>query len=189
MNRKISGAAYRIAFDEIRLRFFLLRQRSVGVFDAETNDKVASLNDIANANQIYISQKNNIIVVKSTVGEFAFYSADTLTLLGKVKLRRCHNTDQDFYYDEDENIVCGTYYWGNEDFIYIVSPQTLTYSVIPFRALKGRTREGDIPVIRLGLHKYRKGSFYLICNFYDVGEKPRIYECFYGRYEIGRAHV
>lgn len=55
MNKKISGSAFRIAFDEVNSRFFLLSERSVRVFDSNTNNKITTLKDIANPNQVFVS--------------------------------------------------------------------------------------------------------------------------------------
>lgn len=183
MNRKISGGAYRIAFDEIRLRFFLLSRRSVRVFDAETNKLITKLQDIANPNQIYISQKNNLIAVKSTVGQFAFYTAEDFSSLGKIKMKGSPNTDADFYYDEEENLLYGIANKNLNQHLYCVSPQTSEYFTVPLYGMSREAQEGEKPHTRYVLHKHSDGGFYLIRNFYDIGSSRRTYESSYGRYE------
>lgn len=182
MNRKISGGAYRIAFDEIRLRFFLLSQRSVRVFDAETNKLITKLQDISNPNQIYISQKNNMIAVKSTVGQFSFYTVEDFSFLGKIKMKGSPNTDADFYYDEEENLLYGIVNKNLNQHVYCVSPKTLDYFTLPLYGMNREAQEGEKPYTRYAFHKHSDGSFYLIRNFYAVGSSQRIYESSYGRY-------
>ena len=186
MNRKISGSAYNITFDEVNSRFFLLSERSVRVFDIETLERIAKLSDIANPNQIFISHKNGFIAVKSTVGQLAFYSVNDLSFLGKVRLKGCSNTDPDFCYDEEENVIYGianSVKRGIDYFIYRVSPETLTYSTIPLYPMKCEVKEGEKPYTLYHFHKYSQGSYYLIRNFYDIGGSRRTYESCYGRYE------
>ncbi|MCH5153778.1 MAG: hypothetical protein J1F71_01060 [Clostridiales bacterium] len=186
MNRKISGCSYNITFDEVNSRFFLLSARSVRVFDIETLGSIAKLSDIANPNQIFISHKNGIIAVKSTVGQFAFYSVKDFTFLGKMRLKGSPSTDPKFYYDEEENVIYGRATKetknGIEFFIYRVYPETLTYTTIPLPQMEREANEGEKPYTYYHFHKYSKGSYYLIRNFYDVKNR-RIYECSYGRYK------
>ncbi len=182
MNRKISGGAYDIAFDKENNRFFLTSARTVRVFDCENNEKQATLKEVSNANQIYISPKHNLIVVKSTVGQFAFYNADDLSLIWKTKLRVVTNTDPDFVFEEDEKVVCGIGINGLNEFIYRIYPETRRISVIPLEKADGGS-ETDKPVTRYLLCGYEKGNFRRIRNFYDVGKVSRIYECFDGVYE------
>lgn len=183
MNRKFSGVAVRIAFDEARSRFFLLNQRSVRAFDAETNKTIATLKDIANPNQIYISQKNNLIAVKSTVGQFAFYAVNDFSFLGKIKMKGAPNTDADFYYDEEENFLYGILDKNFNQHVYCVSPQTLEYFTFPLYGMNRDAQKGEKPHTRYALHRYSNGAFYLIRNFYDVGPSRRTYESSYGKYE------
>jgi hypothetical protein len=184
MNKKISGKAFGIAFDEVNSRYFLLSERSVRVFDWETNAKITSLKDIANPNQIFISYANNMIVVKSTVGAFAFYSLNDLTLLGKVRWKGNVNTDARFCCDEKEKKLFGICYKGLKQVFYSLSLETMQTTFVPLIELKCETTAGDKPITRYELHKVESGSFYLLRDFYDVGKESKIYECSYGRYEV-----
>ena len=70
MNDKINVRAYEIVIDEPSLRFFLIGG-SVWVYDLKTNEKIARLNDISYPTYVYVSHKNNIVLVQSTDGRFA----------------------------------------------------------------------------------------------------------------------
>ena len=184
MHKKISGAAYDIAFDETNGRFFLLSERSVRVFHVHNHQKIATLQDIANPNQIIISPKNGMIAVKSTTGAFAFYSLDSLKLLGCIRLSGDNSTDSAFYYDEEENALYGITHKGLTQWLYRVFPEKLSCSEIPLPKAPIEPFDGEKPVTRYTLHKYTRGEFYLLCDVYDVGCSRRIYECSYGRYAL-----
>ena len=69
MNDKINVRAYEIVIDEPSLRFFLIGG-SVWVYDLKTNEKIARLNDISYPTYVYVSHKNNIVLVQSTDGRY-----------------------------------------------------------------------------------------------------------------------
>lgn len=144
MNKKISGCAYRIVFDELNLRFFLLSSRSMRVFDWETNTKITSFKDIDNSNQIVISHKNGVIIVKTTEGQFAFYSVKELSFLGKINVGV--SSDSDFYYDEDENIFCGIVHKSLKEYLCCVFPQTMRYFQIPLAEMECEVTQNNKPI-------------------------------------------
>ncbi|MBO5481355.1 MAG: hypothetical protein J6A63_09225 [Clostridia bacterium] len=187
MHKKIPSAAYEIAFDKVRSRFFLVGRGNVRVFDVNTNEKIAVLRGIPNPSQVFVSQKNGIIAVKSTEARFAFYGIDTFELLGLLKIRGAANTDPDFYYDEDENMLYGlTYYKTLDEYLYQVSPATLNYSTVPLKSVEMKVGEGEKPYTRYRLHKHENGGAYLIRSCYNL-KRPYnkgVYESCYGRYEL-----
>lgn len=190
MNEKISEKAHEIVIDELFSRFFILGG-SVWVYDLKTNEKIARLNDISYPTCVCVSRKNNMVFVQSTDGRFAFYTADSLTFLGKLKIRGCQNTDEDFYYDEEENIVYGIFICSRGDGgvgygLAELYPDKLQYSTIylPQLDLEREKQDGEKPYTRYAFHKHAKGGYYIIRNWYNVGAgAARIYENCYGRFE------
>ncbi len=193
MNYIINGRAYEIVIDELFSRFFIIGG-SVWVYDLKTNEKIARLNDISYPTYVYVSHKNNLVLVQSTDGRFAFYTADTLSFLGKLKIRGCHNTDEDFYYGEEENAAYGIYTCGRSDggvgygFAEIY-PDKLQYSAIPLPQLKfDREKKSDkAPYTRYCFVRHAKDGYYIIRNCCAWGASkgglPTFYDCCYGRFE------
>lgn len=161
----------------------------INIFDVLTNNKIATLKSLANANQVFISSKNGVIAVKSTVGDFWFFLQDTFEFIGKLKLKKTGNTDDDFFYDEESNKIYGIRSDWNTlctETLYIISVDTLQHELISLPQLQpGKSlKEGEKPLTRYCLHKCSKNGVYLICNCYNVGSgEQQIYESFYGRYE------
>ncbi len=193
MNDKINGCAYEIVIDESSSRFFIIGG-SVWVYDLKTNEKIARLNDISYPTYVSVSHKNNIVLVQSTDGRFAFYTADTLVFLGKLKIRGSHNTDEDFYYDEEENAVYGIYICGRGDGgvgygLAEIYPDKLQYSAVPLPQSKtGREKQGGkAPYTRYCFVRHAKDGYYLIRNRYawdaSTDGLPTFYDCCYGRFE------
>ncbi len=192
MNYKINGSAYEIVIDEPASRFFIIGG-SVWVYDVNTNKKIARLNDIGYPTYVYVSHKNNVVLVQSTDGRFAFYAANSLAFLGKLKIRGSQNTDEDFYYDETENTVYGIYICGRSDGgvgygLAEIYPNKLQYSAIDLPQLEPERekQQNEKPYTRYVFHKHTKDGYYMIRNFNNVGTaatgSPRIYESCYGRF-------
>lgn len=190
MKYKINGTACRIVFDEPASRFFIIGG-SVWVYDLKTNEKIARLNDISYPTYVYVSHKNNIVLVQSTDGRFAFYTADTLSFLGKLKIRGCHNTDEAFYYDEEENAAYGVYTHGRGEGgvgygLAEIYPDKVQYSAIylPQLNLDRETQRGEKPYTTYEFHRHTQDGYYILRRFYNVGEaadsSSGIYECCYG---------
>ena len=191
MDYKINGRAYEIVIDEPSSRFFILGG-SVWVYDLKTNEKIARLNDISYPTYVYVSHENNVALVQSTDGRFAFYTADSLTFLGKLKIRGCHNTDEDFYYDEEENTAYGIYTCGRGDVgvgygLAEIYPDKLQYSAIPLPQSEPDCEQGgEAPYTRYCFHRHAKDGYYIIRNRrYHRGAdvSPSIYDCCYGRFK------
>ena len=184
MKIKIPNGAFRIAFDDVYFRFFLLSARSVHILDQNANDELKTL-EIDNPNQIFLSKKNDIIAVKSTTGGFFFYSAKELSFLGKIQMRGKPNTDSDFYYEETENVLYGIANKGLKQYCYRISLHSLAYSLFSMPQFRREIQKDDKTATRYIFYKYFQGSFYLIRDIYDIGKSsPLIYESSYGRYNI-----
>ncbi len=193
MNHIISGRAYEIVIDEPSSRFFIIGG-SVWVYDLRTNEKIARLNDISYPTFVYVSHKNNIVLVQSTDGRFAFYTAGSLAFLGKLKIRGCHNTDEDFYFDEEENTVYGIYTCGRDDGgvgygLAEIYPDKLQYSATPLpQSRRGREKQGGkAPYTRYCFVRHAKDGYYMIRNCYSWDAStdglPTYYDCCYGRFK------
>ncbi len=193
MNCKINGSAYEIVIDEPASRFFIIGG-SVWVYDLTTNEKIARLKDINYPTYVYVSHRHNLVLVQSTDGRFAFYTADRLAFLGKLKIRGAQNTDEDFYYDEEVNAVYGIYTCngrggGVGHGLAEIYPDTMQYSALLLPQLEpGREkRDGKAPYTRYSFIKHTRGGYYMIRNSYHAGASaegaPHGCEGCYGRFE------
>lgn len=185
MKKIIKFGCHDICFDEINSWVALVGSRSVRIYDTETLKEIARLSyGVGNLNQAYISHKNGVIVVKNTVGQFGFFSIKDFSLIGKLKVR-CSNTDYDFCYDEEENIICGILSKKLGQYVYRISVDTLEYDTFLLEELNRETMvEREYYVTRYELYKYSQGNFYMIRNFYNIGScGPKVYDCIYGRFQ------
>lgn len=188
MKYEIRGAAYEVVIDKAYSRLFIVGG-SVRVYDLVSNEKRGKLDHIRYPIHVYISRQNNIVAVQSTDGRFAFYSANDLSFIGQLKIKGSSNSDESFYYDEEENALYGVYCCGNKSVVYAlarISPHDLAYTVthLPQLSLEREVKQGEKPYTTYSFHRHTAEGYFMIRNFYNIGSgMPRIYESSYARYE------
>lgn len=196
MRQIIRGKAHNIIFDEPLSRFFIIGG-SVWVYDLRTNEKIGRLKDIHYPTCVGISHKNNILFVQSTDGHFGFYTADTLEFLGKLTIRYVSSTDNDFYYDEQDNVICGIRTischprYPNETIgfeLVEIMPKQCAYTAIHLPQLEF-SKEKEVEGHSYTMYrfcKYDGKSYYIIRNFRNWSDEsglPTYYDSCYGRFE------
>lgn len=172
-----------IYMDPAHFRYFLAG-RSVNVYDINTNEITHKLQGLHYINRLYISEKNNLLIVQSTVGIFSLFTLDGLAFLKTIKIKGCDNTDAKCHYNEETNSLCGIYTVKLEEYLYDIDLNSYSYKSILLPKRMNFVPENEPQNTMYTIYKHEGDTYYIFRHSYNFKHPKIIYESCYASFYL-----